>query len=187
MCTCRYIDDILCIDNPLFDEYKYLTPTQPLGLYPQDMLTLEASKPSTNTEFLDLRILLHRNHYESTIFDKRTHAKYANMPIDKFPHNASFIPSTIHYNIVLSQAHRFLHRCSTKRAFVYHIARLLFELHYVKHYRTTKLFARLRRFLHSQTPVYFNTPPARIFHAAYHRFRSFFTDPPPYLSRRGAL
>jgi len=184
MCTCRYIDDILSIDNPLFDEYKYITPSQPFGLYPQNMLNLEGSSPSTNVEFLDLRIHLHNGRYVTTIFDKRTHSKYRNVPIAKFPDNESFIPSNIRYNIVLSQAHRFLHRCSTKRAFVYHTARLLVELHLLKHYKKTKLFGRLRRFLHAHTPLYFDTHPSHVFSAIYFRFLKLCRSPPAYLTTR---
>ena len=152
------------------------------------MLTLESSPSTTNIEFLDIRITLRNQHYVTTMFDKRTHHKYRNMPIFKYPHINSFIPNSIKYNIVLSQAHRFARRCSTRRGFIYHTAKLLFELHHIKQYNTTRLFARLRRFLYNSTPLYFDTHPRLLLALIRRRFHMFTSNPPNYVvSMLGSL
>ena len=47
--TSRYLDDILTVDNPVFEKYKD-------EIYPQELTLNKANVTNTETQFLDLNI-----------------------------------------------------------------------------------------------------------------------------------
>jgi hypothetical protein len=145
--TKRYLDDILSLNNPLFEHLKAL-------IYPQDMLTLNEEHSGKAVTFLDTctRIIgVNHPSFRCTLFDKRTTSKYSALPMSKYPAIDSFIPAKHKYNIVISQCYRFMRRCQSRKAFVYFTAGLIKELK-DKGYVVNRLFNKLRTFLKNNLP-----------------------------------
>ena len=148
--TVRYVDDILSINNPLMDSLRG-------EIYP-DYLPLNKEHHGTSVAFLDFLLYScssSRTPLRSRLFDKRTLPKLNALPLTHYPHSTSFLPSKFKYNCVLSQAHRLLRRCTSKRAFVYNLAVVIRDL-IAKGLSPARLFRKARCFAKSHLPPHFS-------------------------------
>jgi hypothetical protein len=147
--SARYIDDVLSVNSLHFDNIKN-------DIYPQHMLTLNTEQKGRSVTFLDLRLRSVGSKYPkliTTLFDKRSNPKFAALPLQRYPHNESFIPTRFKYNLVNSQAHRFKKRCLSKKAFTFNMAKLLREC-LLLHYSKRRLLDMCYRFLSNNIPLY---------------------------------
>jgi hypothetical protein len=148
--TVRYVDDILSMNNPLMDSLRD-------AIYP-DYLPLNREHRGTSVPFLDF--LLYscsstRTPLRSRLFDKRTLPKLSALPLTHYPHSTSFLPSKFKYNCALSQAHRLVRRCTSKRAFTYSFAVVIKDL-IGKGLSPNRLFRKARSFAKSHLPAHYN-------------------------------
>jgi hypothetical protein len=156
--TFRYIDDILVTLNPFFDRLFHT-------IYPSNRIPLNREQTGNHVNYLDFHITHKNNHKHTkigcTLFEKRTAKAYEMLPLSRYPHAYSFLPSKFSYNIVSSQCHRYSHRCLSKRAFLYHVAVLLFNLHN-KHLSLRRLLNKVHAFYkhHMPTPLLFHSWPS---------------------------
>lgn len=146
--TFRYIDDVLPLNNPFFkDEIP--------NIYP-DSLKLNLEQYGQGVSFLDLVIWMsnRRNaRFRTALFDKRSLAKYKDLPMSRFPFASSFLPRRFSYNIVTSQCFRFRRRCMSRSAFVYNVAKTICELRR-KGFNAHRLLGRVRSFVKRSLPLY---------------------------------
>jgi hypothetical protein len=147
--TKRYIDDILSINNPHFDNLHS-------SIYPS-CLPLNAEHSGHSVAFLDFLLYKtssKRTPLRSKLFDKRTAPKYSSLPLTHYPHSTSFLPSKFMYNIVISQAFRLLRRCTSKRSFVFNLATIIHDLTH-KGLSLHRLLRKARSFAKGHLPTHF--------------------------------
>jgi hypothetical protein len=126
-------------------------------IYPS-YLPLNSEHSGLSVPFLDFLLYSCRSKrtpIRSRLFDKRTLAKLRDLPLTHYPHGTSFLPSKFKYNCVLSQAHRLLRRCTSKRSFLYNLAVVTKEL-IDKGLSPRRLFRKARSFAKSHLPAHFN-------------------------------
>jgi hypothetical protein len=85
----------------------------------------------THSKYLDLLLYSCRSSrtpLRSRLFHMPTLPKLRNLPLTHYPHSTSFLPSKFKYNCILSQAHRLLRRCTSKRSFTYNLGRAIYPL-----------------------------------------------------------
>jgi hypothetical protein len=148
--TVRYVDDILSINNPFMDQLRDT-------IYPS-YLTLNREHSGSSVPFLDFLLYSCRSSrtpLRSRLFDKRTLPKLRNLPLTHYPHSTSFLPSKFKYNCILSQAHRLLRRCTSKRSFTYNLAVVIKQL-IDKGLSPHRLFRKARCFAKSHLPSHFS-------------------------------
>ena len=101
--NCRYLDDILTIDNPQFLEYVD-------KIYPKELKLNKANDDSTFCPFLDLTITITSGRIKTKIYDKRDDF---NFTITNFPFLDGDVPLAPSYGVYISQLVRFARVCST--------------------------------------------------------------------------
>ena len=90
--TSRYLDDLLNIDNPYFE--------QMVGqIYPTELQLNKANSSDTEAPFLDLNLPITNGIASSKIYDKRD---YFNFEIVNFPFLDVDVPRSIFYGIYFS-------------------------------------------------------------------------------------
>ena len=90
--TSRYLDDLLNIDNPYFE--------QMVGqIYPTELQLNKANSSDTEAPFLDLNLSLTNGIVSSKIYDKRM--------IVNFPFLDGDVPRSLSYGVYISQLIRF--------------------------------------------------------------------------------
>ena len=96
--TYRYIDDVLSINNPEFENY--------LGqMYPAELDIKDTTQSTTSTSYLDLLLSIGRDgQLHTSIYDKRDDF---NFHITNFPFLSSNIPSSPAYGVFISQLTRY--------------------------------------------------------------------------------
>ena len=96
--TYRYIDDILSINNPEFENY--------LGqIYPADLEIKDTTESTTSASYLDLLLSIGRDgQLHTSIYDKRYDF---NFHITNIPFLSSNIPSSPAYGVFISQFIRY--------------------------------------------------------------------------------
>ena len=102
--TSRYLDDLLNIDNPYFE--------QMVGqIYPAELQLNKANSSDTDTEapFLDLNLSISNGIVCSKIYDKRDDF---NFEIVNFPFLDGDVPRSPSYGVYVSQLSRFARMCS---------------------------------------------------------------------------
>ena len=124
--TYRYIDDVLSINNPEFENY--------LGqMYPVELEIKDMTKSNTSASYLDLLLSIGRDgKLHISIYDKRDDF---NFRITNFPFLSSNIPASPAYGIFISQIIRYARACSSYGCFILRATRLsnkLLEQGYVK-------------------------------------------------------
>ncbi|KAK3085109.1 hypothetical protein FSP39_024511 [Pinctada imbricata] len=97
--TSRYLDDILTIDNPVFEKYKDV-------IYPQELTLNKANFTDTETPFLDLNIKIVNGEIHTSVYDKRDDFGFN---IVNFPWLDGDVPRLPSYGIYISQLIRRLH------------------------------------------------------------------------------
>ena len=100
--TSRYLDDLLNIDNPYFE--------QMVGqIYPTELQLDKANSSDTEAPFLDLNVSITNGIVSSKIYDKR---EDFNFEIVNFPFLDGDVPCSPSYGVYISQLIRFTRVCS---------------------------------------------------------------------------
>ena len=100
--TSRYLDDLLNIDNPYFE--------QMVGqIYPTELQLNKANSSDTEAPFLDLNLPITNGIVSSKIYDKRDDL---NFEIINFPFLDGDVPRSPSYGVYISQLIRFARVCS---------------------------------------------------------------------------
>ena len=95
--TSRYLDDLLNIDNPYFE--------QMVGqIYPTELQLDKANSSDTEAPFLDLNLSITNGIVSSKIYDKRDDF---NFEIVNFPFLDGGVPRSPSYGVYISQLIRF--------------------------------------------------------------------------------
>ena len=135
--TYRYIDDVLSINNPEFENY--------LGqMYPVELEIKDTTESNTSAPYLDLPLSIGRDgQLHTSIYDKRD---YFNFHITNFPFLSSNIPTSPAYGVFISQLIRYARTCSSYGCFFFlratRLSNKLLEQGYVKE----RLKSSLRKF-----------------------------------------
>ena len=117
--TYRYIDDVLSINNPEFENY--------LGqMYPVELEIKDTTESTTSASYLDLLLSIGRDgQLHTSIYDKRDDF---NFHITNFPFLSSNIPSSPAYGVFISQLIRYARVCSSYECFILRARRLSSKL-----------------------------------------------------------
>ena len=117
--TYRYIDDVLSINNPEFENY--------LGqMYPAELEIKDTTESTTSASYLDLLLSIGRDgQLHTSIYDKRDDF---NFHITNFPFLSSNIPSSPAYGVFISQLIRYSRACSSYECFILRAGRLSSKL-----------------------------------------------------------
>ena len=100
--TSRYLDDILNIDNPVFEHYKN-------DIYPQELTLNKANTSDLKTPFLDLDIKIVNGEIQTSVYDKRDDFGFN---IVNFPWLDGDVPRLPSYGIYISQLIRYARACT---------------------------------------------------------------------------
>ena len=137
--TSRYLDDLLNIDNPYFE--------QMVGqIYPTELQLNKTNSSDTEAPFLDLNLSITNGIVSSKIYDKRDDF---NFEIVNFPFLDGDVPPSPCYGVYISQLIRFARVCSDvddfnnrnlfltakllKQGYRYHKIRKAFSKFYYRH------------------------------------------------------
>ena len=134
--TYRYIDDVLSINNPEFENY--------LGqMYPVELEIKHSTESITSASYLDLLLSIGRDgQLHTSVNDKRDDF---NFHITNFPFLSTNIPTSPAYGVFISQLIRYARACSSYGCFILRATRLsnkLLEQGYFKE----RLKSSLRKF-----------------------------------------
>ena len=115
--TYRYIDDVLSINNPDFENY--------LGqMYPAELEIKDTTESNTSASYLDLLLSIESDdQLRTSLYDKRDDF---NFHITNFPFRS--IPSSPAYDVFISQLIRYARACSSNECFILRAARLSSKL-----------------------------------------------------------
>ena len=132
----RYIDDVLSINNPDFENY--------LGqMYPAELEIKDTTESNTSASYLDLLLSIESDgQLRTSLYDKRD---YFNFHITNFPFLSSNIPSSPAYGVFISQLIRYARACSSYECFILRAARLSSKL-LGQGYVMERLKSSLRKF-----------------------------------------
>ena len=116
--TYRYIDDVLSINNPEFENY--------LGqMYPAELNIKDTTRSTTSASYLDLLLSIGRDgQLHTSIYDIRDDFFH----ITNFPFLSSNIPSSPAYGVFISQLLRYARACSSYECFILRVRRLSSKL-----------------------------------------------------------
>ena len=102
--TFRYIDDVISLNNPTFNEYLPL-------IYPPELEIKETTESRSSASYLDIFLEFDTNgHLSTRLYDKRDDF---NFTIINFPNLDSNIPLSPAYGVYISQLIRYARACST--------------------------------------------------------------------------
>ena len=134
--TYRYIDDVLSINNPEFENY--------LGqMYPAELEIKDTTESTTSASYLDLLLSIGRDgQLHTSIYDKRDDF---NFHITNFPFLSSNIPSSPAYGVFISQLIRYARACSSYECFILRARRLSSKLR-KQGYLVERLKSSFRKF-----------------------------------------
>ena len=134
--TYRYIDDVLSINNPDFENY--------LGqMYPAELDIKDTTESNTSASNLDLLLSIESDgQLRTSLYDKRDDF---NFHITNFPFLSSTIPSSPAYGVFISQLIRYARACSSYECFILRAARLSSKL-LRQGYVMERLKSSLRKF-----------------------------------------
>ena len=113
--TYRYIEDVLSINNPDFENY--------LGkMYPPELEIKDTTESNTSASYLDLLLSISRDgQLRTSFYDKRDDF---NFHITNFPFLSSKIPSSPAYGVFISQLIRYVRACSSYEYLILRAVRL---------------------------------------------------------------
>ena len=137
--TSKYLDDLLNIDNPYFEQMVGQT-------YPTEFQLNKANSSDTEAPFLDLNLSITNGIVSSKIYDKQDDF---NFEIVNFPFLDGDVPRSPSYGVYISQLIRFARACSNvddfnnrnsfltakslKQGYRYHKIRKAFSKFYHRH------------------------------------------------------
>jgi hypothetical protein len=105
--TSRYIDDILNLDNPYFEQFIH-------NIYPKELVLNKSCQSNIDAAFLDLHLTINNNMIKTSLYDKRDDF---NFEIVNFPFLDGNIPKGPSYGIYISQLVRYARACSCVKDF----------------------------------------------------------------------
>ena len=124
--TYRYIDDVLSINSPEFENYLS-------QMYPVELEIKETTESNTSASYLDLLLSIGRDgQLHTSIYDK---CDDFNFCITNFPFLSSNIPTSPAYGVFISQLIQYARACSWYGCFILRatwLSNKLFEHGYVK-------------------------------------------------------
>ena len=134
--TYRYIDDVLSINNPEFQNY--------LGqMYPAELEIKDTTESNTSASYLDLLLSIGTDgQLHTSLYDKRDDF---NFHITNFPFLSSNIPSSPAYGVLISQLIRYARACSSYECFIRRARRLSDKL-LTQGYIVERIKSSLRKF-----------------------------------------
>ena len=100
--TSRYLDDLLNIDNPYFEQILD-------QIYPTELQLNKPNSSDTEAPFLDLNLSITNGIVSSKIYDKRDNF---NFEIVNFPFVDENVPRSLSYGVYISQLIHFARVCS---------------------------------------------------------------------------
>ena len=107
--TCRYIDDLLTLNNPDFQAC--------IGqIYPPELELKKTTESHDSCFYLDLNINILNGKFYTDLYDKRDTFSFS---IVNFPHMDSNIPSKPAYRVAISHLVRYLRICCNYQDFAY--------------------------------------------------------------------
>ena len=107
--TYRYIDDVLSINIPDFENYQG-------QMYTAELETKDTTESNISASYLDLLLSIERDgQLRTSLYDKRDDF---NFHITKFPFLSSNIPSSQTYGAFISQLRRYARACSSYECFI---------------------------------------------------------------------
>jgi hypothetical protein len=112
--TFRLIDDVLSIDNPIYQHYATLSIGQG-GIYPDELLLNNTSISSSEVRFLGMTLQYDNRELVVSVYDKRLDFSFQ---VRRYPNMASLIPSNIPYGVFIGQLHRYYRICSKPTTFL---------------------------------------------------------------------
>ena len=117
--TYRYIDDVLSINNPEFENYLD-------QMYPAELEIKDTTESTNSASYLDLLLSIGRDgQLHTSIYDKRDDFKFH---ITNFPFLSSNIPSSPAYGVFISQLILYARACSSYECFILRARRLSSKL-----------------------------------------------------------
>ena len=134
--TYRYIDDVLSINNPEFENY--------LGqMYPAELEIKDSTESTTSASYLDLLLSIGRDgQLDTSIYENRNDF---NFQITNFPFLSSNVPSSPAYGVFISQLIRYARDCSSYECFILRARRLSSKL-LKQGYLAERLTSSFRKF-----------------------------------------
>ena len=141
--TYRYIDDVLSINNPDFENY--------LGqMYPAELEIKDTTESNTSASYLDLLLSIESDgQLRTSLYDKRDDF---NFHITNFPFLSSNIPSSPAYGVFISQLIRYARACSSYECFILRATRLSSKL-FGQGYVMERLKSSLRKFYEKKEEI----------------------------------
>ena len=134
--TYRYIDDVLSINNPDFENYLD-------QMYPPELEIKDTTESNTFASYLDLLLSIGRDgQLHTSLYDKRDDF---NFHITNFPFLSSNISSLPAYGVFISQLIRYARACSSYECFILRAMRLSNNL-LGQGYVNERLKSSLRKF-----------------------------------------
>ena len=105
----RYINDVLSINNPEFENYLGQT-------YPVELEIKDTTESNTSASYLDLLLSTGKDgQLHTSIYDKRDNS---NFNITNFPFLSSNILASPAYDVFISQLLRYVRTCSSYGCFI---------------------------------------------------------------------
>ena len=105
--TFQYIDDLLTLNNPAFEQ-------EISNIYPQQLKLKKTTETDSRLSYLDLEVKIEDRKFTTAVFDKRDDF---NFHIVNFPHMDSNIPSKPAYGVYISQLVRIGRICDNYESF----------------------------------------------------------------------
>ena len=134
--TSRFLDDLLSIHNPYFNQYKQRSNECPHGIYPNTGLVLNlehSALPSIQPcNFLDSRICLNKNKKPytlyTTLYTKSRDIKYGKVPYITLPPYTSGLAGNCKNNLMLTLLTRVNLVCQRQQNFINEAALIVKQL-----------------------------------------------------------
>ena len=105
--TFQYIDDLLTLNNPTFEQ-------EIRNIYPRQLELKRTTETDSRLSYLDLEINISDRRFTTAVFDKRDNFSFH---IVNFPHMDSNIPSKPAYGVYISQLIRIGRICDSYESF----------------------------------------------------------------------
>ena len=171
----RYLDDILSINNPIFD--LLVKEDQTLhgfhGIYPKE-LEIEATKPSTRVPFLDVMIQRNRHppHKLETLYYSKFDGKdYAKLHRPLYPARHSNIAINQKLGVIKGRLTSFSRHISPRYDFVKQTGNLAMIFHN-KQYNAQKILSVIEQWIHSKRGLIYATSPKHMMTLMLHEISS---------------
>ena len=94
----------------------------PNPIYPPYLQLSQTSASTTEVGYLGIQVNIHRNHINTSIYDKRRDFCFK---VNQYPHIYSTIPKHIVKGVLNGQLTRYGRLCSQPRHFAYNVVRLI--------------------------------------------------------------